>query len=122
MVAIFSMALLTFINELKSTNDMTAAIDMTIVTMLVICVIFFLFELISYRAEMTTLHPSYYTYVIICSHSNLNWLRLLEFFMYLIIVICVMDSLQTFDDACIRNIEECHALWKLWHRIFFSNN
>jgi hypothetical protein len=121
LVAVASISLITFLNVLKSTNNLSASIDITIVTIVWSCLIFFVLSILSTYGNSKDLHPEFFSRVIMVKTVGASWMVLIEYIVCIIVIICVMVSLETFDDGCVTNVELCNSLWQLWHLIFFHN-
>lgn len=114
--------LITFMNSLKLQNNFNYAINITISTALWVSIIYFILNTIRFYSYASKPSNNYYSSIIFSKFTSLpNWV-VFEFFVHCIIIISIVISLETFTDGCLKKMEDCQHLWKLWRLIFFNQN
>ena len=117
-----SILILTFMNSLKLHNDFSYSISISLFTSLWVACLFQLLSLVRLATYSIILHRSFFSRIVLLKNHETNLMAVFQFFLYLIIFVSCVVSLNTFNDQCLKNYEECQHIWKILRFVFFNNN
>lgn len=117
-LSIVLLNIILFVNIMKSSDDFFHAIDLAIVNALLSALLYYIIQVISSYSKKIQIHENYYSYIIICKDNRFSHFLFIEYTFHLCVIIAVLVSLETYSDSCIKNYDDCVALWKLWRKIF----